>query len=146
MEVAKRNEEIRKMRRPRFTLRQIGNKFGITSERVRQILLRMRRKYEQCRRHGVLYFGTCRHCINEKSYKKKLRDMGPEIKAEIARLAVKGRTGEMVQERNLLIQHLVEKKGFSFSRVAQLLHRSHSTISKTYKRFGARRLRGSTAQ
>ena len=32
-----RNKEISKMRENRYTLREIGNKFGISKERVRQI-------------------------------------------------------------------------------------------------------------
>jgi DNA-directed RNA polymerase sigma subunit (sigma70/sigma32) len=36
-ELNKRNKEILQMRQNRYTLREIGNKFGISKERVRQI-------------------------------------------------------------------------------------------------------------
>src|SRR3990167_3171196 len=38
-EIIKRNKQILKLRENRFKLREIGEKFGITRERVRQIII-----------------------------------------------------------------------------------------------------------
>jgi DNA-directed RNA polymerase sigma subunit (sigma70/sigma32) len=45
-EVRAREEDIRELRRQGETLQQIGDKYGISAERVRQILLRKKARVD----------------------------------------------------------------------------------------------------
>ncbi len=120
----KRNKEIIKLRKKNNTLHVIALKYGISSERVRQILntdkfpkykIRELKKYEE--------------------YLKKIKIlMRKNLMQEIIRLSKPDRRNKTVIERIVLIKILKDEYRFSFSKIGFLLNKDRTTISHNYKK------------
>lgn len=127
-----RNANIRKLRKPKFILKQIAKMHGITSERVRQLL--NKEPLRRCSIHRNSYGKTCKYCDAEVSHKTKLEKLDRAgLMTEIERLSQRGRDGKTVLERKLLVRKLVEEHGLSYLEIGRLLHRHHTTIIHLYK-------------
>jgi DNA-directed RNA polymerase specialized sigma subunit len=130
LDYAKRDLKINKMSQKGYTLKKIGEEFGISGERVRIILLRKSRKL--CLRHKILYLKQCSHCAEEKNYAATLKKISKEqLIVEIDKLKKRGRGWKLVMQRRFLVGRLA-KEGFSQRRIGKLLGRDHSTILKSY--------------
>lgn len=103
-----------------MTLQEIGEKEGISAERVRQIIEGS--DVEEKREQLI------------KDYSNAILDMDEaHIQEEIARLAKPDREKETVEQRRILINHLINIKEMSVSDVASLLERDYSTIINMLK-------------
>jgi hypothetical protein len=130
-------KEVRRLRESKnpWTLKRIGDKFGVTQERIRQILQKKEQKF--CKKHHIKYLKVCRYCYNETNYKNLLQSniRKHNLNEEIERLSKKDRRGEVVLQRKLLVRKLHDDKEFklSFSAIGKLLHRHHSSIIFLYR-------------
>jgi transcriptional regulator with XRE-family HTH domain len=118
-----RDIEIKEIRKKNvLTLEQIGSKYGITGERVRQIITGDERK----ERYGKIQKEYTRHIQ---------RIIDDHLLEEIERLSKPDRTKELVMQRSGLIKVLHDKYGFNFSQLGTLFQRDHKTISNLYKKY-----------
>ena len=123
---------VRELRKKDFTLKQIGDKFGVTGERIRQILDKKKPQY--CRKHNIQFTSKCKYCYQETHYQKLLKSnlRKHNLDEEINRLAKRDRRGETIVQRKLLIKKLHDELKLSFSAIGRLLKRHHSTIIWLY--------------
>jgi chromosomal replication initiation ATPase DnaA len=122
-----RLDQIKQLRsqQPRSTLRQIGQRFNITPERVRQILLQKQAK--KCPIHNIFITNQCRWCIRNQQLLLVLKE--DSIQKQINRLSSRDRSRQTSTERTLLIKKLRNKPyKMSFRQIGQLLGRDHTTI------------------
>ena len=120
--------------RAHHSLRQTGEKFGISGERVRQIQMLKHRK--RCKVHDRYYYNTCSHCFIG-SYVKLINfsDLNfilNECKKESKN---KSRDWLSVQRRVVLIKVLRIKFNYSLSKIAGLLSRDSTTINHLYHNY-----------
>lgn len=114
------------------TLKEIGLKHKITSERVRQIILNKNRK--RCKKHEVFFFKTCNYCRVEKEYKqhlKKFKSVDPFL-GEAVNLRPHNRIKELVIKRRLFIKVLRDKYEWSYRSIGRLLDRDHHSVINLY--------------
>jgi hypothetical protein len=125
-------ETVKKLRGRKWTLKRIGDRYGVTSERIRQILNKKKSKY--CEKHKVQFVTKCKHCFQEANYKKVVKGTIKKhnLEKEIARLSKKDRRGEIVVQRKLLIKKLHDELHMSFNEISRLLKRHHTTIAWLY--------------
>ena len=74
--ISNRLETIKQMRRDDFTLKQVGLRFGITAERVRQILLQ--KEVKRCSVHNVFISDQCLWCEHDHRYQLLLSKLKKE--------------------------------------------------------------------
>lgn len=122
--------------RKNHTLRETGKKFNITGERVRQIQISNLKSKKLCYIHNKYYFNKCLFCLNFKNYSQEMNKLDySHILLEVSRQANnKKRDYVSVQRRIYLIKRLHEQHNQSFSEIARLLKKHHSTISYLYHR------------
>ncbi len=115
------------------TLTETGEKFGITSERVRQIKLTKFRK--RCSIHNRLYYNKCSYCL-ARQYKIMLRWMDyHQIEKEIEKESKNRKRDYLsVQRKAYLTEALMKRFNNSISQVASKLKRDRSTIVNLYNK------------
>lgn len=125
-----RNNKIVAYRR-NHTLEETAQKFGITSERVRQVHLLKDKKY--CTKHDRSFYNKCSYCLGER-YKNFLRfslyeNVLKEVKKERDN---RKRDYLSVQRRIYLIKRLRDIHHHSFKQISVMLQRHISTIKYLY--------------
>ena len=126
-----RNKKIKELSK-KFTRKQLANKFKITSERVRQILVDYHLKLPYCKIHKRCYKSYCSLCYLLAYYPKLLKRN--HINEEVRLLKKPDRTIETVYARALLVKYLVDNKKMKYSEIGRLLKRDHSTITHLYNK------------
>lgn len=125
-----RKQQIKKLRKKGLKLHEIGEKFQITSERVRQIL---KDDLKYCDIHSKNYSDKCLYCKTEKEYKKRINSLIKDnLLEEIKRLSFQDRRKETVIERKMLIKKLKDRYGFNLHEIGRLLCRDHTSIANLY--------------
>lgn len=120
-----RDQKIKEIREQKtLTLESIGNKYGITGERVRQILNDTDLKRKQ--RYSKIQYDYITHI-------KSIID--DHLLEEIERLSKPDRSKELVVQRSALIKTLHDKYDFSFRQLGILFERDHSTIINLYRQY-----------
>jgi hypothetical protein len=143
MDYKQRNEEIRIMRAEGKKLREIGEAFGLTRERARQILL----PQQYCEKHDKTYtIAYCRKCRKEKEREELLAMFLPAGRVPLSSLVDSSlveslqqlrpydRRQPVVQRRDMMILYLRDIKKLSFPAIGELLGRDHTTITSSYYR------------
>jgi len=127
-----RTEKIRAFRK-NHTLAETGEKFKITSERVRQILLEKSRR--RCRVHNRLYYNKCSYCLALK-YKQHIQNLSePFLLYEVNKeKANKKRDYLSTYRRTCLVEVLHDKWDKSFAEIAKLLDKDYTTITYLYQK------------
>lgn len=124
-----RNTTIYKLRDQQKTLKSISLKTGITSERVRQILLE--RDMEHCDRHKSVYIGFCELCKEEKSYKTKLSTMDLSDIIDLAKSFRKDNRKKANHLKRILIaKELRNRLGLKYVSIGKILNRDHACVIK----------------
>jgi len=132
MKLEERKKKIEALRAKGLTYEKIGEQFGITKERIRQILTF---KVEYCERHKRKFIGTCIYCKTEDEYVKKVKSILREnIFDQIFLLIPHTRKREVVMKRSAVIRALKDNYHFKFSEIAKLMERDLSTIKYLYKK------------
>ncbi len=117
-----RDKEIKALRKKNNTLQVIALKYGISDERVRQIL-----------NHGSIPSSRVRELQRQKEYLDKIEIlMKKNIMSEIIRLSKQDRTKDIALERAILIKLLRNEYEFSFNQIGFLLNRDHTTVIHNY--------------
>lgn len=125
-----RKKEMQKLKKKGLTLKEIGQKFNLTSERIRQILV-YETKY--CSKHQRYYKKDCCYCKVEKKEKFLLKQFSKDGILDVIREARKrGRKGDQVIKRRLLVKLLKDKYKLPIFRIGKLLGRDHTTIIALY--------------
>ena len=131
-----RNEEIKKLRKQGQTYNKIGNKFKITSERVRQIChpeVVKKVPVFFCEKHNKKYTKECPLCKIDKCYDEILSNNG-NLKKEINIIRNLGRKDYEVQKKRILIRKLYDEFNFPFVRIAKLIGQDRTTVSYNYQK------------
>lgn len=102
------------------TYQEIGKKFGISGERVRQVIQGEERKESKLKYVQEQYIKNL-----DKILKANLFD-------EIERLSGRDRSADIVMQRRALVRKLKDEYGFSFREIAFVLKRDHTTIIHLY--------------
>lgn len=114
-----RREDILKLYKT-HSLREIGEQYGISGERVRQII----------KGEGRVDYVL----MVEKEYAEKVGDiLKKNFKREIRRLSTPDRRQEIVAQRRAVVRELYDNYGYSFPAIGRLLNRDHSSIINLYK-------------
>lgn len=133
-----RNEKIIKLRKQGKIYRKIGNKFGITTERARQICNPVKKTpVFYCKKHNKKYRIECPFCKLDKYYNDILNENG-NLAKEIKMLKVPDRRDDKVWKRRILIRKLHDEFRFPLRRIARLLKQDNSTILYSYKKIKGR--------
>lgn len=137
MDYKKRNKEIHRLKiKEGKSLRQLADKYGITRERVRQIVDKIEKPPKKCHKHDNKYTNECRYCLIEEQYKMISR---LDIKTEIEYVKQHGREKDTILRKQLLIGRLIDKEKLSIRKVGYLLDNDHTTILHHYKKYELRR-------
>jgi hypothetical protein len=117
--------------RKTHTLQETGDKFNLTQERIRQIILTKNQK--RCKIHNRLYYNKCSHCLL-KSYQRLVDGMTYKEITNEAKKEAKNRKRDYlsVQRRAVIIKMLIYRWKRSVSEIARLLERDRSTITHSY--------------
>lgn len=126
-----RNKKIKELRKKGLTLQEIGEKHGITNERVRQIIEGKKNNF--CKKHQNQFLSICEFCQHQKNYLTLLE--GGFLFDELKRLSKQGRQKTKVLEQSWLIGFLRKKFKMSYVQIAKLLKRDHSAIINLYKKY-----------
>ena len=122
----KRNKNIKKYRDKGWSYREIGAKYSISKERVRQILnnensiTSRRLKIKQLRKDCKQRF---KNNVSQKTILEDIKD-----------LSKPNRDQESVIKRDALIIYLYDELQISFPKIGALLNRNHTTIMHSYKK------------
>lgn len=117
-----------------LTLGKIGKMFGITVERVRQIVNPSARYY--CKIHKRTYQHSCDYCKVSKVYPHYLRTLSKvELEKEIKKLQKYDRRHQTVLERVYMLKYLHDEKYYTIEEIAETLKRDISTIKYLYRKF-----------
>lgn len=158
-----KQKEIVRRHRSGNTLKEIAAEVGLTSERIRQILVseilkardrglspeiitkqfgyreeRVRKIlgiWNRCKRHGQLYKGNfCPYCKMAAFYQPYLSRLGADaLECEIKGLAGRSRDREATIKRKILVRFLKEKKGIQLAAIGKRLRRDRTTILYLYR-------------
>lgn len=126
-----RNRKIKELRAQGLTLEQIGQKHGISNERVRQIVKGKQSLY--CKKHKNHYLSVCEFCQHQKNYLNLLES--GFLFDELKRLSKQGRQKTKVLEQSWLIGFLRKKFKMSYLQIAKLLKRDHAAIINLHKKY-----------
>ena len=127
----KRNKEIKELRKKGLTLQEIGQKHGISNERVRQIIKGKSQNF--CKKHQNQFLSVCEFCQHQRNYLNLLENCF--LLDEIKRLSKLGRQKTKILEQSWLIGFLRKKFGMSYLQIAKLLKRDHAAIINLYKKY-----------
>ena len=129
-----RNKKIKELRKQGLTLSKIAERYKISNERVRQIILpKLSIDANYCKTHKKTYLTSCQYCEIENEYKKRIDKLADKfLKTECLRLSRQNRTIDLVLQRKILVKHLRDKYKLSFPKIAELLHRDHTSIIALY--------------
>lgn len=136
-----RLKEIKKLRSKGLTYREIGKKYGISIERVRQILNPP--VYKFCKKHNRKYIKICVYCETIKKYEDFLSLMAyndwwnvneNEINKELKRLSKIDRSKKTTIERVMFIKKAINSFGKGKVELAKLLKRHRTTINYLYEK------------
>ena len=121
-----RNRKIKKLRQQKWSYKKIGEKYSITSERVRQIL----NNNTIPKRKDII------KQLREE-YKKRFNDKLSQkhFFEDIEILSKPSRKQEDVIKRNILIIYLYDELEISFFKIAILLRRHHTSVMYLYKKY-----------
>lgn len=123
--LVKRDREIKKLRfEKRLKYQVIGDKFGITQERVRQI----------CDNRPINKEDLLLKVANQYVKKFKGKINAKELLEDISLFSKPDRTKATVIKRDALIAYLYDELDFSFLEIARLLNRDHTTIVHSYRK------------
>ena len=112
--------KLRKLDKKMWTFAKLGHRYNISAERVRQIF--QENKYPQ---------PSYERMVAE--YTNLLNNMNEDgLVKEAERLSAPDRKKTTVIKRRRLTQHLRDKYDYSFSKIASLLKRNHTSISNLY--------------
>lgn len=119
-----KNEQIKKLRKDRkLTLKEIGDKFNLSSERIRQIVNDFSNSKEEL------------YQLIKKEYCDKIKDiLKDNLIEEIERLSKPDRRKELVIQRVSLIKVLHDDFHFSFRQIGFLLERTHKSVINLYRK------------
>jgi DNA-directed RNA polymerase sigma subunit (sigma70/sigma32) len=132
MKLQIRKKQIEKLRSKELTYEEIGSKFKISAERVRQILTDV---IEFCDRHNRQFIGQCSYCKIENEYVDRVHKIvADDLMGEIHRLSQHNRKREMVIQRIALIKLMRNKYEFTFNQIAKLLERDRNAIINLYNK------------
>lgn len=126
-------KEIKELREQKKSLRFISDVFGVSYERIRQIVREKEKAY--CSYHNKNFARKCRLCVVETKYLKKLSNISSDLMSEIKRLSKQDRDEELVTERMILVFQLKYTFNLSVNNIAKLLGRHHSTIINLLKKY-----------
>src|SRR5579872_363949 len=119
--------KIKELRTKGETLSEIGRKFHVTAERIRQILAQ--KEVHRCLTHKLYYKEQCYLCVEQEVYSKILLKLKKDnLRSEIRKLSVQDRSKEVVIRRKLLVKKLHDNYKMSFRKIGKELKRDHSTI------------------
>lgn len=124
----KRNNKIKQLYKKGLKYKEIGEKFNITSERVRQIIFYNNKTDKE--REKILK-------QLKKEYKNRFNDelSQKNLLEDIEILSKPNRKKEVVMKRNALITYLHEELEISFLSIGILLHKHHTTIIYSYEQY-----------
>ena len=124
--------KILSLRRKGLTLKKIGDKYGITQERVRQIT---EYKFFVCPRHKINCIEQCLRCVVEDGYGKDLKKMKmADLVMEGIRFSKLGRQKQTMIQKELYVKILKNKFSLNFNQIAKMLKRDRKTVFNLYNR------------
>lgn len=103
---------------------ELAEKYSLSKTRISQILSRTE---HVCEIHGKRFYTACRDCSKTKLRQDAYLDKHPELEKMLATLSKSGRDADSVAEKKKIVRSL-HKKGFSVSKLSDLLAKHHSTI------------------
>lgn len=120
-----RDDKIKEIREKKsLTLQSIGTKYGLTGERVRQIINNVDQKKQE------------RYTKIQSDYTKHIQNIiDDHLLEEIERLSKPDRSYELIVQRSALIKVLHDKYEFSFRQLGVLFQRSHRAIINLYRNY-----------
>lgn len=128
-----RNTTIYKLRKQKKTLKEIGDSFNLTQERVRQILVE--KDLEKCKRHDASYLGFCEYCKEEKNFGELIENLDLAELMQIVSFYLKGDREKMIVIKRTLIAKLLRNKfKMTYPKIGKILKRDHSTVIKMCKK------------
>ena len=131
----KRYEEMKHLKeKKKNKLDDIGVKYNITGERVRQIIARGGSKSKYCSIHNSNYYSDlCDYCEIEMNYMKVVDKLiRKNLQIELKRLSVRDRDKKLTLQRAILISKLYDELDWNFSKIGNKLDRDRTTISYIY--------------
>ena len=122
----KRNKQIKELRKKGLTYKKIGQRFNITTERIRQIIFFNNKKVKNNLKKILQEV--------EEKYQKKFNDKlsQKEFIEDIILFSKKSNKQKDVIGRQILIRYLYDELKISFVKIGILLQRNHSTIIHLY--------------
>ena len=122
----KRNKQIKELRKKGLTYKKIGQRFNITTERIRQIIFFNNKKVKNNLKKILQEV--------EEKYQKKFNDKlsQKEVIEDIILFSKKSNKQKDVIGRQILIRYLYDELKISFVKIGILLQRNHSTIIHLY--------------
>ena len=128
-----RNATIYKLRNKKKTLKEIGDSFNLTQERVRQILIE--KDLERCSRHDSTHLGFCEYCKEEKNFSELIEKLQLSDLMEVVSFYLRGDRNKMtVLKRTLIAKLLRNKFKMTYPKIGIILKRDHSTVIKMCKK------------
>jgi len=129
-------ERLRKitlLRKKGSTLKEIGDAFGISQERVRQLITQ--KKYKKCFSHHIKFLILCPYCEIKNSYLKILSRIIKNSRSllyEAKRLSELDRKKVSIIQKAIFIKTVKNSLHYSFNKIARLLKKHHSSIINLY--------------
>ena len=122
----KRNKQIKELRKKGLTYKKIGQRFNITTERIRQIIFFNNKKVKNNLKKILQEV--------EEKYQKKFNDKlsQKEFIEDIILFSKKSNKQKDVIGRQILTRYLYDELKISFVKIGILLQRNHSTIIHLY--------------
>lgn len=126
-----KHKQIFKLRTQGLTLAKIGKKFGITQERVRQIL---KNEKNFCAKHQKFFMDECPYCKVEKEFKEYISKLDLKALKNIIRTFPTRRNLKIIIEKEILIKRLRDKFKLTYREIGELFKNDHTTIMRMYKK------------
>ena len=128
-----KQKEILALRKKKWTLQAIGDKYNITMERVRQIL---NSEIFYCPKHQKKSSGVCLYCKIENEYIPKVKKFtASELQAECKRMQKEtSRETEAILKRIALVKVFKDSCGLNFSEIGRLLNRDRKSVANLYNK------------
>lgn len=131
--MTKQQIKFRSLRKKGYTLAEIGKKYKLSAERVRQICNPV--KLNRCIKHKIFFEKVCTYCWILEVYPNVINKILKDKKAivqEFERLLQQDRTKAVVIQRSLLIKAMRDNLQMSFFRISKTLQRDYSSIRNLY--------------